>query len=584
MKKLFKPIALCLCMACGQAAAQTEPSACAYPLFDAPSPRQEVRAVWLTTLSGLDWPGRPQAGPEGAARQKAELCAILDRLQAAGLNTVLFQARVRSTTAYPSELEPWDGAFTGEPGRAPAFDPLAFAVEECHRRKMEIHAWVVAFPICKVAVAKRLGKRALPARRPELCFRAGDQWMMDPGVPATADYLADLCREITARYDVDGIHLDYIRYPEKGIPFDDRATYRRYGRGKPLAQWRTENVDRCVRAIHDAVKAVRPWVKLSCSPVGKYADLTRYSSRGWNARDAVNQDAQRWLREGWMDMLFPMMYFDGNHFYPFALDWMEEAGGKPVVPGLGIYFLHPKEKDWGLGIVRRQLNFLRSIGIGGEAYFRSRFLTDNVKGLYDELAEDFYRQAALLPPMKGTDSLPPAAPAVELARRGNKLQLSWQAVADDCQETPVSYNVYRYDGENPPARWEGNSWNGVRLLAHGLRQPGYSYVPALPVLLRGHYAVTAVDAYGNESGLCWVRGEAEPVPALPVPVCDSLLAVPGHFSDADFLLVTDATGRQLITCRLAPQIDVSALAPGFYELRSLGRKGGSHRFTGFYRR
>lgn len=584
MKKVFSPLFLLFCLLWKTAAAQPSSSFCAYPLFGGGSPRQEVRAVWLTTLGGLDWPGHPQSGPEGAARQKAELCAILDRLQGAGLNTVIFQARVRSTTAYPSDMEPWDGAFTGEPGRAPAFDPLAFAVEECHRRKMEIHAWVVAFPICKVAVAKRLGKRALPVRRPELCCRAGDQWMMDPGVPATADYLAALCREIATRYDVDGIHLDYIRYPEKGIPFDDRATYRRYGQGKPLARWRTENVDRCVRAIHDAVKSVRPWIKLSCSPVGKYADLARYSSRGWNARDAVNQDAQRWLREGWMDMLFPMMYFDGNHFYPFAIDWMEAANGKTVVPGLGIYFLHPREKDWDLGVVRRQLNFLRSIGIGGEAYFRSRFLTENVKGLYDVLAEDFYRQPALLPAMRGTDSVAPAVPPVELARDGDRLSVRWEAVADDRPGTPVSYNVYRYDGAVPPARWEGNTWGGVRLLAQGLRRTDFHYAPALPVLLRSHYAVTAVDAYGNESAPRWVRIGGETGCAPPVPVCDSLLEVPAGSGDAEYLLVRDAAGRQLLVRRFAPQVDVSALAPGFYELRSLGRKGMSHRLTGFYRR
>lgn len=584
MKNILFPLIVLFGLAWKHTAAQPPQAACAYPLFGAQPPRLEVRAVWLTTLGGLDWPEHPQAGPAGAARQKAELCAILDRLQDAGLNTVIFQARVRATTAYASDMEPWDGAFTGEPGRAPAFDPLAFAVEECHRRKMEIHAWVVAFPICKAAVAKRLGKRALPVRRPELCLRAGDQWMMNPGVPATADYLADLCREITMRYDVDGIHLDYIRYPEKGIPFDDRATYRRYGQGKPLAQWRTENVDRCVRAIHDAVKAVRPWVKLSCSPVGKYADLSRYSSRGWNARDAVNQDAQRWLREGWIDMLFPMMYFDGNHFYPFAIDWMEAAGGKPVVPGLGIYFLHPREKDWDLGIVRRQLNFLRSIGIGGEAYFRSRFLTDDVKGLYTELAEDFYRQPALLPPTRGTDSVAPATPPMELVRIGHRLSLRWEAVADDRPGTPVTYNVYRYDGAKPPAHWEGNGWNEVRLLAQGLRQTDYDYAPALPALLYSHYAVTAVDAYGNESGLRWAHAGGATEAELPVPACDSMLEVPAHAGDVGYLLICDATGRQLATRRFAPQIDVSGLAPGFYELRSLGRKGVSHRLAVFYRR
>lgn len=309
-----------------------------------PSVPYEVRAVWLTTLMGLDWPKQPAHNIEQTEAQQKALCQMLDRLKECGINTVLFQARIRSTTAYPSAIEPWDGVFTGTPGKRPNYDPLKFAIDECHKRGMECHAWVVAFPICKVATAKQLGKVALPNTHPELCQKCGDQWMMDPGVPGTAPYLAKICKEIATNYDIDGIHLDYIRYPESAIPFNDDRTYRRYANGRNKATWRKENINRCVTAIHDAVKAVRPWIKMSCSPVGKYSDLARYSSRGWNARDAVSQDAQMWLQRGWMDMLFPMMYFDGDHYYPFLADWKENDYGRPVVPGLGIYFLNEREK------------------------------------------------------------------------------------------------------------------------------------------------------------------------------------------------------------------------------------------------
>ncbi len=446
---------------------------------------REVRAVWLTTLSGLDWPRRPARNEAEAQRQRDDLCRMLDRLEAAGINTVLFQARIRSTTAYASAIEPWDGAFTGTPGERPPYDPLAFAIEECHRRGMECHAWVVAFPICKVAVAKQLGTRALPKQHPELCQRCGDQWMMDPGVPGTAPYLARVCREIVEHYDVDGIHLDYIRYPEPSIPFDDNATFRRYGAGQDRAAWRAANVDRCVEAIHDAVKAVRPWVKLSCSPVGKYADLARYSSYGWNARDAVHQDAARWLREGWMDMLFPMMYFDGNHYYPFLADWKERDAGRCIAPGLGIYFLHPQEKNWPLVTVRRQMNVARAEGLGGQAFFRAKYLLENHKGLYDWLASDFYRHPALVPPMTWADSVAPAAPRVRQRVEGMTLRLEWTPVLD---ATPVTYNVYRLD-----ARY------GNVLLGRRLTRTEFTQLLSLPALKHSRYAVTAIDAYGNES-------------------------------------------------------------------------------------
>jgi hypothetical protein len=84
-----------------------------------------------------------------------------------------------------------------------------------------------------------------------------------------------------------------------------------------------------------------------------------------------------------MDILFPMMYFDGKHFYPFAADWAEQANGKPVIPGLGIYFLNDRERGWPLNVIRRQMYYTRLLGCGGQAYFRSQFFTDNEKGLYD---------------------------------------------------------------------------------------------------------------------------------------------------------------------------------------------------------
>lgn len=449
---------------------------------------REYRAVWLTTYLGLDWPKKPATTPAGVERQKEELRQMLDQYVAANLNTVFVQARMRSTTAYNSMYEPWDEAFTGTPGKKPLYDPLAFAVEECHKRGLECHAWVVAFPVCKVPTEKKLGSRALPRKRPDLCQRCGDIWMMDPGVPGTADYLAAICKEIVQNYDVDGIHLDYIRYPEKEIRFNDNKTYNTYGKKQNKANWRRANVTRCVKAIHNAIKSVRPWVRLSCAPIGKHADLPRQSSYGWNAYNAVYQEAQEWLRLGLMDALFPMMYFDGKHFYPFTVDWQESCYGRPVVPGLGIYFLNPQQRGWSLEVIQRQMNVARSLGMGGQAFFRSQFLLDNEKGLYDWVQRYFYKEPAMTPAMTWADNTPPATPKVRATYGHRTLILEWEPIAD---ATPIYYNVYRIDtpGATP------------KRLAHKLRTTSCRYSPALPVLMHSQYAVTAVDAYGNESEL-----------------------------------------------------------------------------------
>ena len=465
-------------------------SAQSLPFMQSGGRVREYRAVWVTTLSGLDWPSCPARTEREAERQKAELVDILDRLRAAGINTILFQTRLRGTVAYPSAIEPWDGVFSGRTGVAPPYDPLQFAVEACHDRGMEIHAWVVAFPAGSVQQVKQQGKYALPKRRPDLCRQAGDAWYIDPANPDVADYIAKVCTEIVDNYDVDGIHLDYIRYPEPTTPWNDAAAYRKSGSDLSLSDWRRANVTNVVRRIHDAVKARRPWVRLSCSPVGKRADLPRQSSYGWNAQNAVYQDAAHWLQEGLMDVLFPMMYFDGKHFYPFLADWKEQSGGRPVAPGLGIYFLSPREKDWPLSVITRQLFYARTLSTGGAAFFRSRFLTDNVKGLYSFLRDQFYTQQVLTPAISAPDTIRPLRPTVTATRSGNKLHLSWTASAPSQTSTPITYNIYRLPSATSP---------DTVLIASRLATTSYTLYPALPALLHARYAVTAMDAYGRES-------------------------------------------------------------------------------------
>ena len=172
----------------------------------AQSPKHEVRAVWLTTLQGLDWPKTTSP-----AQQQRDLVRILDQYQQANINTVLVQTRVRGTTIYPSAIEPWDPILTGTNGASPGYDPLLFCIEECHKRGMECHAWIVTIPIGK---ASNYGCQQLRKKYPRRIVRIGEEYYMNPEQPETGDYIAGICREVTRRYDIDGIHLDYIRYPE----------------------------------------------------------------------------------------------------------------------------------------------------------------------------------------------------------------------------------------------------------------------------------------------------------------------------------------------------------------------------------
>lgn len=332
------------------------------------SPDKEIRAVWLATIGGIDWPRTYASTPATISRQKQELTDMLDKLKKININTILLQTRVRGTVIYPSMYEPWDGCMSGRPGVSPGYDPLRFAIEECHKRGMEIHAWVVTIPVGKW---NNLGCRRLLQRYPKLITKIGDEGFMHPEQPQTAEYLSNICSEIIQNYNIDGIHLDYIRYPETWKNRINRVQGREY-------------ITRIVRKIHNNIKQKKPSVKISCSPLGKHDDLSRYSSKGWNARNTVCQDAQAWLRNGLMDQLYPMIYFKENNFYPFAIDWAEHCAAGQVAAGLGIYFLDPKEGNWRIDEVKRQLNVCRQLGLG-QCFFRAKYLINNIQGLYDYL-------------------------------------------------------------------------------------------------------------------------------------------------------------------------------------------------------
>lgn len=439
----------------------------------AQSPKHEVRAVWLTTIGGIDWPHSYATTPRSVELQKQELTQTLDLLQQANINTVLIQARIRATTIFPSSMEPWDGCLSGRPGTSPGYDALQFTIDECHRRGMECHAWIVTIPVGKWT---SYGCRQLRQKYPKLIVKIGDEGYMNPEMGETGDYLARFCREVTRRYDVDGIHLDYIRYPETW----KLKVSRQQGR---------QHITSIVRKIHDAVKTEKPWVKVSCSPIGKYDDLSRYKSYGWNANTTVCQDAQGWLRDGLMDALFPMMYFQGNHFYPFAVNWREFSYGRIVAPGLAVYMLHPREKNWELSVIEREMNVLRQQGLGC-TFFRSKFFTDNVKGIYD-FTRRFNQHPALVPPMKWAGQQAPTAPrSIELHRGMTADKLSWGSAQDRSGGDYLLYNVYASD------TYPVDTEDAANLIA--TRHRGQAVV--VPHGGRTlHYAVTAIDRYGLES-------------------------------------------------------------------------------------
>ena len=460
-------------------------------------PKRELRAVWLTTIKSLDWPDTKATSPHGIEKQKQELRNILDQLKAANFNAIVLQTRIRGTVIYPSKIEPMDACITGkfvapiadsDKTTSDRYDPLAFAIEECHKRGLQLHAWLVAIPGNKTDQIKALGSHSLSHRVPHLILKTSDGNMLDPGIPETADYIASICEEITRNYDIDGINFDYIRYPEKEVRFSDAATYRKYAdSGQSLADWRRSNTNRIVKTIHDRVKAIKPWIAISCSPVGKYADTRRYSAGGWNALNAVSQDAKLWLREGWMDILMPMMYFRGKNYYPFALDWQEDSYGRTIASGLGVYQIDRNQQNWPLSVMESEINYCRQHHLGGQVFFRSRFVTDNTKGVYNLLHNNLYSTPALPPALIEPNKEAPSAPTNgKIEETAEGITLSW--VNDQSYYVLYRSETYPVDTQDP---------NNIYKV--GLTDTHFTIPLPMSITWLPYYAVTAIDRYGHES-------------------------------------------------------------------------------------
>lgn len=517
-------------------------------------PKYEYRAVWLTAIENLDWPKSVATTPQGFENQRLELIAILDSLQAMNVNTVLFQTRVRGDLTYPSDIEPFSHLFTGTVGKAPDYDPLAFAVSECHKRGMQLHAWIVAMPLGKDEHIAMVGKKSLPHRNRSLCTHYEGAWYMEPGNPATSEHIVSIVREIVGRYDVDGIHLDYIRYPDRNKGYPDASLHRRYGKGQSLAKWRRNNITRIVKDVYTSVKSIKPWVRVSCATLGKYDNLTRYSSLGWDAYNTGFQEAQQWASDGIVDIIFPMLYFKGDNFYPFVRDWQENSNGRHIVPGIGAYRLLPEYGGWSELEIKRQLNTSRSAGTAGAAMFRANHLLHDARSLYTSLC----RTLALVPPMSWHGTAPSSPDTLTLEVADSGFALRWNSVKQATGEPAMRYNVYGCEGDGV------DTSNPENLLASMLSDTTYVWHRSVADTLS--FAVTAVDTYGVESApIEVVRAFGE--------VFEKELLLPSFNSWGNVMEVLDLYGRRLYYGRCATRVGVRGLHGGYYILNVYDRHG-----------
>ena len=464
-------------------------------------PKREMRGVWVTINYALDWPENHMRSWSDIERQKADLDRMLDKLERTGINVIFLQTRLRGNVIYPSRIEPVCEYFDS---RYSEYDPLAYAIEACHRRGMECHAWMVVYPVgnSRTATTKKKGRKihhavSVPDRYRSIAKSYGGTLYLDPGDPETIDYLVSLIEELVSNYDIDGVHFDYIRYPNGSGKFPDEDTYERYGRGEDKADWRRGNINRFVYAAYDEIKSLKPWVQVSSSVVGMYDKLPNETRPHWTAFRSVYQDPADWLQKGKHDFIVPMMYYSGELFFPYVDDWKMRSYGRFVVPGLGLYQMDANEFGWEPDILLEQIRYSRDRQTQGNVFFRARYLVENKKGICDEIASQFYSTPAVLPALTWlSESIPEAPKQIYAHKENDYLMLDWDRVnAAGMSGKAVFYNIYRsgtfpVDTEDPrnliAVRLEDNS---CRIPINNRFESGYYYV------------VTSYDRYHNESAV-----------------------------------------------------------------------------------
>lgn len=447
------------------------------------SPKHELRAVWISSAGG-DWPKSTDV-----TEQQRSLIALFDNLKKNNFNAVFFQIRPRGNTFYRSSIEPWASQLTGILGKDPGWDPLAFAIEECRKRSLELHAW---FNVAKVWGADNLPQNSQHMTRAHRDWvrQFENEWWVDMGNPDAREYTENLVKEIVNSYDVDGIHFDFIRYPSE--KFDDWKSYRTWSDGVDKADWRRNNITTFVRSCYSFIQEEKPWIKVGATPLGIYQSINGAQSL-FNGYSGVFQDSRRWLSEGILDYIAPQLYWsigeqknpNDPDFDVLCNDWVRENYGRHVYIGIGAY------RDNIQVEIREQIDVTRNTFADGQAFFRY----EHAAALIDQI-EPAYRYPALVPRMIWKDSVPPNAPrniSIDTKDKAD-VMIKWSEpdISTD-NEKPFTYVVYRSSQKNIDIQKPENIIAVIPAYLtyfHDETANGREYF----------YSVTAVDRAGNESG------------------------------------------------------------------------------------
>lgn len=467
------------------------------------SNKREFRGAWMQCVNGI-YLGKSTSEIQQMLTQQ------LDALQKDGVNAIIFQVRGECDALYQSDIEPWSRYLTGVQGQAPNpyWDPLAWMITECHKRGMELHAWINPYR-ARMKSPTRLAPNHILNTHPERAFEYGGLYVLNPGLKENRDYILSVVDDIVKRYDVDGVHIDdyFYPYPESGLTIPDDSLFAADNNGlQNKGDWRRYNVDLFIKEMGEHIHKLKPWVKFGVSPFGIYRNkksdpLNGSDTNGLQDYDDLYADVLKWVNNGWVDYCVPQLYWKiGNKvadYQTLICWWNQKASHRPLYIGENVMttvesqdIQNPQVHQMAAKHRLHQENQ----NVDGSVLWYAQAVTQNPGNYETILRQDYWKNPALPPAMPFLDNKAPKKPRkVKSVWTADGYMLFWSAPKAKRWGDNVSrYVVYCF---NKGEKINLDDSSKIRTITSNT----YFQLPYSDGKNRSTYVVTALDRVGNES-------------------------------------------------------------------------------------
>ena len=419
--------------------------------------KREFRGAWIQCVNG-------QFQGLGPAAMQRTLLYQLDELQKDGVNAIIFQVRPECDALYQSSYEPWSRFLTGTQGMPPSpyWDPLQWMIDECHKRGMELHAWINPFR-AKTKVTHELSNSHIASRRPDLVFQYDGLYILNPAKQEARDYICQVTADIVKRYDVDGLHIDdyFYPYPAAGQQIPDVNDFHANPRGyNNINDWRRDNVNLFIEQLYKTIRSVKPWVKFGVSPFGIYQNKSAAHPGGSNTHglqnyDELYADVLLWVEKGWLDYCVPQIYWEIGHkaadYQTLIYWWTQNSNKRPLFIGEDV----ERTVKFNQQSQKRQLYSQlygtpsNNSSLSGTVLWYAKAAVDNVGGYGTQLRNNYWRKPALQPSMPFiSKATPKKVRKVKPIWTSDGYVLFWKAPkAKGWENEATKYVVYRFENK-----------------------------------------------------------------------------------------------------------------------------------------